>query len=63
MLHDQLVTIDHDLEFVFAEPPSHRVVEDARRLLNARADLCDEMMAAGFQPWGVPIDELEAKVS
>lgn len=63
ILHERLTAIDYELEFVFGEPASHRISEVARDLLNRRAEVHDQMLAVGYQPWCVPIDHREAKVS
>jgi len=61
VLHRQLLDIDDDLAFLFGER-SIRASSKARDLLTARANICDELLLVGYQPWAVPVDLREAKV-
>lgn len=63
VLYSRLTTIDHELQLVFGREPSNRVTAIARGLLDNRAQIADAMITVGFQPWSIPVDAMEAKVS
>lgn len=60
VLVQNLARVDYDLKLALGMPPNRGMVA-ARKLLNTRRIVCDEMVAVGYQPWPVPVDINESK--
>ncbi len=62
-LVDRLIDVDRELTRLCGLPPSYANAAGVRVLLDDRRDILHEMRAVGYEPWPLPIDERETKVS
>lgn len=63
VLVSRLTRVDDELANLFGQPRTYTHAAEVRALLNLRRTITREMKSVGYQPWPVPVDERESRVS